>query len=289
MKSIITRLQGGLGNQMFQYAAGRAISARTGLPLRLDITNLSSKSHRDYELNAFNIINHTYRRPGEGRPDRLTRLLDAIRLQDNAPDPAPIYHEPHYHYDETFEKIDRECILDGYWQTEKYFLKISDLIRLEFQPREIPAQALEISRQIAQCNSVSVHVRRGDYASNPEVTRYHGICSLDYYTSSMADIAEDIEDPTFFVFSDDHAWIQANFPRKHPWILVADWPKKSAWVDMWLMSQCKNHIIANSSYSWWGAWLNPSTKKNVIAPEKWFSNAPNNTKDLIPKEWTIHK
>lgn len=285
MQAITTRLVGGLGNQMFQYAAGRALSLRTGLPLMLDITHLSSKSFRDYELSAFNIQARTFRRPGEGRPDRLTRWAHALGLHHPAPDPAPVHTEPHYHYDHAFETLDRACVLDGYWQTERYFLGVADVIRQEFRPRKMPARVAYLEANLSQPNAISVHIRRGDYASNPEVARFHGLCDLSYYKATMDRLAEHVANPVFHIFSDDHNWIQAHFPKQHPWVLVEDWPGKDAWVDMWLMSRCGHHIIANSSYSWWGAWLNPSTDKQVIAPAKWFNDAPHDTRDILPTGW----
>lgn len=270
---------------MFQYAAGRTLSLRTGLPLMLDITHLSKKSHRDYELSAFNIQARTFRRHGEGRPDRWTRWAHAMGLRPAMPDTAPVYTEPHYHYDQAFESLNHACILDGYWQTERYFRDASDVIRKEFSPRKLPPRVAQLQVRLSQPNAISVHIRRGDYVSNPEVARFHGLCDLDYYTLAMARLATQVANPVFHIFSDDHAWIHAHFPKQHPWALVEDWQGKDAWVDMWLMSRCGHHIIANSSYSWWGAWLNPNPTKQVIAPAKWFNDSPHDTRDVLPAGW----
>lgn len=285
MQTITTRLVGGLGNQMFQYAAGRALSLRTGLPLMLDITQLSKKSYRDYGLGDFNINARTFRRPKENSTTPFVRLTQALGLAQKPAASAPIYLEPHFHYDSSFESLNQPCVLEGYWQTERYFKSVPDIIRKELSPRRLPSSVLALQDRMQCANSISVHIRRGDYASNPEFARFHGLCSLTYYTSAMDRIATQIANPIFHIFSDDHAWIKENFPKHHHWVLVEDWPAKPAWVDLWLMSRCSHHIIANSSYSWWGAWLNPSSTKQVIAPARWFNDAPHNTRDILPADW----
>ena len=131
--------------------------------------------------------------------------------------------------------------------------------------------------------AVSLHVRRGDYVSDPKTKAILGVCSLDYYRAAIAHIAERIESPAFFVFSDDIAWAKANLEIPFPCEYVDHNQGQQSYNDMHLMSLCKHHIIANSSFSWWGAWLNPRKDKIVIAPENWFANNED-AKDLIPPE-----
>lgn len=285
MNCITTRLIGGLGNQMFQYAAGRALSVRTGLPLMLDITALSKRSHRDYDLGAFKLEARTFRRPGEGKPDFLSRAAMALHLDGPRPASAPIYTEPHFHYDQGHARLSGPCVLDGYWQSERYFMDIAGQIRQEFVPSRNDHRVHQAQARLQSPAAVSLHIRRGDYVSNPEVARFHGLCDLDYYRQAMDTVLAHTPDAVFHVFSDDPAWVQAEFPRGYRWELAEDWSNKAPWVDLWLMSRCSHHIIANSSYSWWGAWLNPSTEKRVIAPARWFKEANHDTSDILPASW----
>jgi hypothetical protein len=142
----------------------------------------------------------------------------------------------------------------------------------------------DIAEQIGRVNAVSLHVRRGDYVKNPKTTATHGLCSLDYYHTAIRYIYETVEQPYFFIFSDDMAWVKEHLKIDAPCQYVDHNQGKESFNDMHLMSLCKHHIIANSSFSWWGAWLNSSPEKIVIAPNKWFANQ-NNIKDLLPNDW----
>jgi len=285
MTCITTRLDGGLGNQMFQYAAGKALACRTGLPLMLDITHLSKRAHRNYELGAFNINATTFRRPGKGKPDTLTLLSMSLGIGAKPPAPAPIYAEPHFHFDATFEKLAGPYVLEGYWQSERYFLNVAEQIRSDFSPKHVPPRVAAMQASLAASPAVSLHVRRGDYVSKPEVARFHGICEMGYYRRAMDHMLTLVPDAVFHIFSDDPQWVSTEFPKQHRWTLVDDWPSKAPWVDLWLMSQCDHHIIANSSYSWWGAWLNSTADKRVIAPARWFNEANHDTCDILPSAW----
>jgi len=142
----------------------------------------------------------------------------------------------------------------------------------------------ELAKQINQVSAVSLHVRRGDYANNPKTTATHGLCSLDYYRAAIRHVSDRIEQPYFFIFSDDIGWVKDNLKMDFPCQYVDHNQGAESYNDMRLMSMCKHHIIANSSFSWWGAWLNPNVEKTVIAPKLWFANATN-TQDLIPQSW----
>ena len=197
------------------------------------------------------------------------------------------YHEKTFAFDPDVFTKKPTVYFDGFWQTEKYFMNIADQIRNEIQlkmPFEIYSQ--EISETIFKSNSVSIHVRRTVFVSDPMISAFHGSCSLEYYKAAVEHICRNVKNPSFFLFSDDHEWVEENFkwlPGEHT--VVKNGIEKN-YEDMILMSQCKHHIIANSSFSWWGAWLNPRKDKIVIAPKRWFANAPkNDTKDLIPDGW----
>ncbi len=282
MNDIRTKLMGGLGNQMFQYAAGRALSTRTGLPLLLDSSPLLQPSHRQYELVAFHI--HAEVLPPL-QPATTTWLHKLGVRPKPKIDAFPTLKEAHFHFDPRFDAITGPCVLDGYWQSQRYFSDIASTIRNDFRPRFIDAQTQSLAGEMDAPGTVSLHVRRGDYVTNPQAGQYHGLCSMNYYQHAMQLIQQKIPKAEFLIFTDDPDWVLQAFTREHPWRVVMDWAGKPAWVDMWLMSRCRHHIIANSSYSWWGAWLNPSPEKVVVAPTRWFNDAPHDTTDLLPESW----
>lgn len=194
--------------------------------------------------------------------------------------------EPHYHYWEQIHSIPSTAYLQGYWQSEKYFSEIADVLREDFKFRqplsEINAQWAD---KITQCHSISLHIRRGDYVSNPMTHKVHGVCQLDYYYRAIEYITSLIDDPVFFVFSDEAEWAKSNLEISHPVYYVENNTGQESYNDMRLMSLCRHHIIANSTFSWWGAWLNNSPEKIVIAPQKWFATSDKDDSDLIPKTW----
>ncbi len=285
---VIVQLLGGIGNQMFQYAAARRLAFINNAELKLDITSFKNYKLRKYNLGCFNIVEnfatrkeiYLYRgfrnRKGFGR---IYRVLDRI---------IP-YHkrryiiERHFHYDPDISRISGNVYLEGYWQNEKYFEDIKDLIREEFKIKhKIKKENEEIKKIITSNNSVSIHIRRGDYVQDPTTSKYHGICSLGYYYDAMSKIADMAEKPYFFVFSDEIEWAKNNLKSSHPIIFVEN---NKDYEDLRLLSLCKNHIIANSSFSWWGAWLSKNRNKIVFAPKIWFAGADLNTDDFIPKSW----
>jgi hypothetical protein len=174
----------------------------------------------------------------------------------------------------------------GYWQSEKYFSDISDIIRREFTVKKEPAGLnRQILAKIDSVNAVSLHIRRCDYVTNAVALKTLGALSLDYYFNALNIIIKQIKNPHVFVFSDNMQWAKENLKKSFP-IYFLDYNDKDAdFEDMRLMSRCKHNIIANSSFSWWGAWLNKNPDKIVIAPEKWFSEYDGNTLDLIPNKW----
>lgn len=172
-------------------------------------------------------------------------------------------------------------LLDGYWQSEKYFASCVNQVRQAFKFPSLDKGNQLIAQQIEQVNSVSVHVRRGDYVNNP----LHGdICTLDYYKRAIGIINSKIANPQFYVFSDDVAWCKDNLSLPNA-VYVDGNQGKNSYKDMQLISLCKCNIIANSSFSWWGAWLNINSNKVVIAPRKWFNDTRFNVSDLLPNEW----
>lgn len=288
---IITQIIGGLGNQMFQYAAGRALSLRNDTMLALDISGFDSyELHQGFELQR--VFSHPFeiaskvdirRVLGWQSPASIRRIVSRKPF-------ASLFRkrfvvEPHFHYWSEINNLSENCYLSGYWQSEKYFADVASQIRTDFTFQlPLENQNTELAKHVSQVNAVSLHVRRGDYAINPKTTATHGMCTLDYYQESIRYVAERVAQPHFFIFSDDIAWVKSNLKIDFPHVYVQHNRGAESYNDMRLMSLCRHHIIANSSFSWWGAWLNSSTEKIVIAPRKWFANQTD-VKDLFPDGW----
>jgi hypothetical protein len=289
---IITQLNGGLGNQMFQYAAGRAVAEKLGVPLKLDITFCQISKLRRYALDYFAIKAQTatneeiahFRFPG-----RSLGLSIAIKMPLEYVKPyykRRVFREQHFHYDPAIRMCGDDTYLEGYWQSEKYFKDIEQLIRNEFTLMTKPDRFnAEMADRIKSCNSVCIHVRLGDYVSSPTANANHGTCSLDYYRKAMRNIEKNVKEPHFFILSDDPAWVREHMDTGNPTTFVDINGPDKGYEDLRLMSLCQHHIIANSSFSWWGAWLSTNPQKIVIAPERWFNQSNINTQDLIPKLW----
>jgi hypothetical protein len=292
---VVTRLIGGLGNQMFQYAAGRALALRRGADLKLDVAAFTAgvDTKRRYELDSFSIHGSAasdaelarFGRAGKPRSSPFDRVLRRLRIE-RANGAWPIYRERHFQFDPAVPELQTPVYLDGFWQSERYFSDIAEMLRQEFRvkgPMDLENKAF-VAR-IESVNAVSLHVRRGDYISDPATNRYHGICSPDYYERSVEYVAARTGSPYLFVFSDDQQWTRTNLRFAVPAMIVDANPSDSGHRDMHLMALCRHHIIANSSFSWWGAWLNPSHEKIVVAPRQWFGVSSNDTRDLISRNW----
>jgi hypothetical protein len=285
---VIVRLNGGLGNQMFQYAAGRAVAHRRQVPLGLDTSEFQNGSQRNYRLSNFNIqasvssneIIESFKKEAERRSTLwLNRLRPYYR--------RPFIKEPGFAFDANILRAPGRVYLDGYWQSEKYFKEIERMLRSELTVSEKPqGPNAQMSERIKQTPAaVSLHVRRGDYVSNPVTNQYHGTCPLRYYEDAVAKLISLGVQPHLFVFSDDIPWAQANLRFDYLVTFVGHNPASADHEDLRLMSMCRHHIIANSSFSWWGAWLGVDPNKIVIAPREWFNDASHDTRDLIPDSW----
>lgn len=290
---IIVNLIGGLGNQMFQYATGRALSLRLSQPLRLDISGFDGYGlHQGFELSRVFKCDPEIATEDEirdllgwraSRAARKILLRPAFRWLQG----TRLAVEPHFHYWSGISELTCNAYLAGYWQSDKYFSDASETIRADFTFRPpLSKQNAELAGRIGQTTAVSLHVRRGDYVSDAKANAAHGLCSLDYYRAAVLHIAAHVERPEFFVFSDDIAWVKANLKINFPCCYVDHNQGAASYNDMRLMSLCGHHIIANSSFSWWGAWLNPNPGKIVVAPRKWFAN-DKSVEDLFPAGWVL--
>ena len=288
---IISNIIGGLGNQMFQYAAAKALSLRLDAPLKFDNRDFAGyKLHQGFELNGlFNCnvevaTNNDLNMVLSWQKNRVVKRL-LKRAEFTSFRRKSYVVEPQFNYWSGIRQLKDNIYLDGYWQSEQYFIDFADTIHADFTFRPIlSAQNAEIAKHIAQVNAVSLHVRRGDYAVNPKTTATHGLCSLDYYRAAIDYVSGHVVQPHFFIFSDDIAWVKANLNIDSSAFFVDHNANQESYNDMRLMSLCKHHIIANSSFSWWGAWLNQNAEKIVIAPKQWFSKSTDST-DLIPAGW----
>ncbi|QAY95063.1 alpha-1,2-fucosyltransferase [Methylovirgula ligni] len=265
---IVIRLKGGLGNQMFQYALGRRLALERKVSLWLDLSSFEDRTYafaRDYGLDAFQTC-----APRLIARSRLP-LYDRVALF--LARPAPVL-EKAYHALQALPP-GRSLCFEGYWQREEYFAPVAETIRKEFQLKApLAPERQKIAAQYDD-SAVSIHVRRGDYVLKPEFTTYFGTCAAEWYGAAIAIIRERVKSPRFFVFSDDPDWARVNLPlREHPVQFIDPRPDKRDAEDLHLMSRCAHHIIANSSFSWWAAWLNPMPDKVIIAPKLWYKGAP---------------
>ena len=185
----------------------------------------------------------------------------------------------------------KNVFLNGYWQSEKYFSPVSRIIKNDFTIKDnflseiLNSDRLnDVLNKITQTNSVAIHFRRGDYVHDPNTNKHHGLCSMDYYQRAISFLKKQTNLPHFFLFSDEPGWLKANFTLEEPFTIIENNP---GYADLYLMSNCKHNIIANSSFSWWGSWLNRNAKKIVVTPDKWFNDSEKNkqTRDLIPEKW----
>lgn len=276
---------------MFQYAAGRALSLKRSESLLLDTSGFANYAfHQGFELHRVFNCTAGIARKADVREILGWQFPPGIRRVLSRPQMATLRRktfvvEPHFHYWQGIENISTDCYITGYWQSEKYFSEITAQIRKDFSFRTLlENKNAELAHQIDQVNSISLHVRRGDYASIPKNATTYELCSLDYYKASIQYITERVKKPHFFVFSDDPVWVKSNLKIDLPHQYVDHNHGENSYNDMRLMSLCKHHIIANSSFSWWGAWLNSNLDKTVVAPKRWFSNQ-RKTIDLLPMSW----
>jgi hypothetical protein len=290
---IISHVIGGLGNQMFQYATGRSLAMKLDTELRLDISDFVDYDlHQGFELcRIFNMDvvvamdDDKYELLGWQVSAKIRKILTKIKLSDFLGKKAWV-KEPHFNYWFGIEQVNENSYLEGYWQSEKYFLEFQEQIRKDFT-FSIPLMEknVQVANQIDQVTAVSLHIRRGDYVNNPKTTATHGVCSLEYYQKAIQYIVDRVDSPCFFIFSDDIKWAKENLNLTFPCQYIDHNQGGESYNDMRLMSLCQHHIIANSSFSWWGAWLNSNSDKVVVAPKQWFANDVMNVKDLLPKKW----
>lgn len=301
---IVSWLTGGLGNQMFQYAAGLALAERRRTILKLDVSWYREypdyEAHNRYALSCLNITEQfaTDEELDRLRGFQLTRterwslaLARRLRLriyeQLLAGGSRRSHQPPSFAFYPGFFDLPDNTHLGGMFQSEKFFAPVANLLRLHFTFRYPPSP--EVSATIDRIRSgpsAALHFRRGDYARNPNFAQGIGIVGLDYYRAALRLLRERSPDATVYVFSDDIEAVAREFPIDGPHEFVRCVQPWHAHDKIRLMSLCEHIAIANSTFSWWAAWLNPSPQKLVIAPEPWFSGSDHDQRDIVPSAWT---
>jgi hypothetical protein len=287
---IISKLLGGLGNQMFQYATAKIIAVKHNTVLKYDLRGLFAGEdvRKTYELDIFGIPEVQANRK-EYFPFYRESIFGSKTLWNFLKKSRKIvmYKEPDFIYNPgLIINSTPNMLLRGLFQSEKYFAHKRDLILKEFTfKKPLEGKNLELVRKFRNKNSVAVHIRRGEFAANKDINQKIGTTSMEYYNKAIDFINQKVENPVFYIFSDSPDWVKGNFELLKD-ATVINWNTgKESYRDMQLMSLCKHNIIANSTFSWWGAWLNQNPEKIVIAPKQWFSGWDYDTKDLIPENW----
>jgi hypothetical protein len=282
---------------MFQYAAARRLAEAHGTVLKIDTSRLLRSAPcdtpRDYALGCFAISaeiasaseSHLCEKLQRQASSPMYRLLQKVGLF-RTPGEMHYVRQQGPAFDPTILQLPDNVCLDGYWQSEKYFPGIRALLKKEFTLRvSSDGEDHQLQERIRGCAAVSLHVRRGDYLTNPHAAKHHGTCDRDYYDLAVSFIKKKFPAAELFIFSDDPHWSAMNMNFDLPTTIVSKTDGTAEGRDLTLMSSCRHHIIANSSFSWWGAWLGDDPEKIVIAPKRWFNDPARFTGDLVPEGW----
>lgn len=288
---ITVRLKGGMGNQMFQYAFGKAMAARLGTSVNFDCSLLLDRArgkefvYRDYDLDIFNVDAQFSVEPSTLRTLYKLRSSTLSRyIKKWAAKGKPIFKEPHFEVSEQLltNPVNNQ-IYDGWWQGHPYFDSITEQLRNDFTFKTgvLPGSA-ELHNKITATNSICLNVRRTDFLTTPALNA----TNLEYFLRGAEHMATLVEQPHFFVFSDDVEWCRENIQLPHPVEVVEHSHKGHKFGNyLQLLAACKHFIIPNSSFAWWAVWLNGNTDKHVIAPKNWFNEGDYDTRDLVPQNW----
>jgi hypothetical protein len=300
---IITRLSGGLGNQMFQYAAGLSLACARRTTLKLDTSwfdeSIRGKAHERYALDQFNVtspfattqeIEHSRGlglSPGQKRILNLARSLRIHPFARSVLAAGDTFYEGRFGFTSAFTAQSAETYLHGNWQSERFFKPVADRLRIQFTPRlELPAAIIPLADRIRSSPSAFLHVRRGDYVSDPRYAREIGALGGDYYAQAVYRLRQQQPNARVFVFSDDIDAAQRDLSIEGPHEYVREPENTRPHHILHLMSLCDHAIIANSTFSWWAAWLGEKNHGIVIAPKRWFSESSSyDARDIVPDRW----
>lgn len=287
--AVIVGLSGGLGNQLFQYASAKALSLRLNLPLKLDLTWFSCNPSRAYELDKYSLTEELFfdklfwsLRLGCVK-NKIFRKFGEFYLG------KPVFREKNFDFNQEFLSLSQSVYMEGYWQSHLYFSGYKDsILKSVIFKGAMPSSVLEILSVInAKKNSVCVHVRRGDYINDVKNLQIYASCPVNYYVNAINLLNQDLEDIHCFIFSDEIDWARHNIKLNAGCTFVDVNSPSDPGLDLELMRNCKHFVIANSSFSWWAAWLGSYENKKVIAPKNWFLDQLKVTNDLIPSTWTV--
>jgi hypothetical protein len=289
---ILIKLQGGLGNQMFQYAFASILAHKNNTNVVLDgrfferVEKIPGFTPRTFELAHFN-NSYIWASASDVIYFQQIDVINKFKKKLGLNYPK-IYKEPSFGFQAAALLIKTPVYLKGYFQSYKYYTGYEDFIRTIFS---FPIDRLDernkgLLVKIKSSNCIAVHIRRGDYVNDEITADYHGSCSLDYYSASIKLMVSNNKEFTFVFFSDDSDWVRRQFEDlPYSKIFIDHNKEENSWIDMLLMSSCRHTVIANSSFSWWAAWLNPNPDKIVIAPKNWFKTKDLDTTTLLPEEW----
>lgn len=283
--------QGGLGNQMFQWAFYRFLQSQGEQNLRICITSPSLKRHHDFDLFRIfsNIQQSNPKISSSYFQNQYYNLIFLARNRMSFSCWSLLFENMKNPIDKEYLQLGKQSLLMGFWQDKHYTEIAEQTLRNDFIfPPFEDDENMDISKKIKQSeNSVSIHIRRGDYFQKNLRETYGSVCSLGYYNKAITKIKNLVSNPFFFVFSDDPEWVKQNLTLENTYYIAQN-KGKNAFRDMQLISLCKHHIIANSSFSWWGAWLNSNPEKMIVAPDKWY-NRPNDQtlSKLADKNWIL--
>lgn len=273
---------------MFEYAFGRHLALKNNSELKVDLSFYENQTDREYMLDHFSLS------VGIAFPNEIDLLKQRHFSKLNILKRKLYNSPPYFIHEKTLEfrpenlRTQRDVYVDGYWQSEQYFIKSEAEIRADFQFRTMPSSANKgLLSLIPNCNAISLHVRRGDYVKNKALHKIHGTCSDNYYINAVNFIADKVSEPVFFIFSDDINWARENLVLNYPAKFIDINDGAHAYEDLRLMSNCKHHILANSSFSWWGAWLNNNPGKITLSPKIWFADTELNKQasSIRPANW----
>src|SRR5258708_14203845 len=294
---IAVHLSGGLGNQMFQYAFGKYLAEKFETELILDVRSFqdqrtidrSGVAVRKYELDCFNIHARFFTEKDQHFFFPTNHFVSrAIHKVERLLRIKALLYESHYGFNAFIvDQAIKDTYLHGYWQSYLYFEPVKDIISRTFAFLLPENRNPEIDQKIKQTNSESIHVRRGDYVNSPVVNSVHVSTTLLYYKQAIDLLLTKRDNVFWFVFSDDITWCREAFSFLSNVIFVSDKLNAAPFYEMYQMSQCKHNIIANSTFSWWGAWLNRNPDKRIVMPNNWFANRSSKDLRLSPEDWIV--
>ena len=287
-ENVIVKIQGGMGNQLFQYATAKALALRLGVELVLDLNWYIEKnnSHCKFVLDRFNLEDKTFT-----SSDKLPVIIRKVfyKIAEKLSPlggTLPVLKDVDFKFNSNLLNLQHPVFLDGYWQNELYFREYrQELINIFDIKSEINIETKQLLETITDSNSICIHIRRGDYITNTKAANINGICSKDYYYQAINILTKNIDSPICYIFSDEPQWAKVNLEFEYQSVFVDINSKDNPELDFLLMRSCKYFIIANSTFSWWAAWLASFKEKKVIAPKTWFLNDILNKNMKLPENW----